>query len=223
MLPLTPQQLNTYEEQGYLLASGLISETIAAEAEATMWRLIEADPAEVRSWAGVSPGHRVFDDPALLACYTPELLAAAAQLAGDAVETVTSPGRAYTINIFPQAGEWSWPNPHIDHSIKEHGHRTFPRAFRVACMTYLSDVESHGAATIIWPGSHKRIEALARSDPDRYEMMWQLGADIREAGVGEPVEVLARRGDALFYHYLCAHAGSANTGVRPRFALNTKW
>ena len=41
--------------------------------------------------------------------------------------------------------------------------------------------------------------------------------------VGEPVELTPRRGDVLFYHYLCAHAGSKNTSAVPRLALNMKW
>jgi len=41
--------------------------------------------------------------------------------------------------------------------------------------------------------------------------------------LSRPVELTPRRGDVLFYHYLCAHAGSMNTSSRPRFALNMKW
>jgi hypothetical protein len=223
MRVLSEAQLTQYAEEGYLLVSGLIPPDVAAAAEAAMWRLLEADPADVTSWAGVSPGHHVYEEPALLRCYTPEFLTAAAELAGDDPSTFQPPRRAYTINIFPQPGEWAWPSPHIDHAIREHGHRTFPRAFRVATMTYLNDGLSHGAATVVWPGSHRRIEALARSDPERYEMMWQLGKEIQKAGLGEPVELLARRGDVLFYHYLCAHAGSKNVSAHPRLAMNAKW
>jgi Phytanoyl-CoA dioxygenase (PhyH) len=223
MTTLTAAQERQYAEQGFLLVSGLIPERVSAAAEAATWRLLEVDSADTRSWAGVAPGHRVYEDPDLVACYTPAFLAAAARLAGDDPATFPAPPRAYTINVFPQAGEWSWPAPHIDHAIKEHGHRTFPRAFRIAAITYLSDVELHGAATVVWPGSHRRIEALAKSDPERYALMWSLGREIERAGLGEPEEILARRGDVLFYHYLCAHAGSMNTGSRPRFALNAKW
>jgi ectoine hydroxylase-related dioxygenase (phytanoyl-CoA dioxygenase family) len=90
-------------------------------------------------------------------------------------------------------------------------------------MTYLSDVSPHGGGTVVWPGSHQRIEALARRDPQRYEMMWALGQALGEIDLGPPIELAPRRGDVLFYHHLCAHAGSANTSPRPRFALNMKW
>jgi ectoine hydroxylase-related dioxygenase (phytanoyl-CoA dioxygenase family) len=53
--------------------------------------------------------------------------------------------------------------------------------------------------------------------------MWVLGQAIRELDLGGPVELTPKQGDVLFYHYLCAHAGSMNTSDRPRLALNMKW
>src|SRR5262249_10516281 len=133
------------------------------------------------------------------------------------------PKHPWSLNVFPQMREWEWPKPHIDHAIKEHGHKTFPRAFRIASMVYLSDVPKHGGGTVVWPGSHRQIEALAKSDPAHYEMMWTLNQEISKAGLGAPMETTPRRGDVLFYHYLCAHAGSMNVSDHPRIALNMKW
>lgn len=220
---LTEAQQRQYENDGYVLVSGLIPPETAAAAEAAMWGLMGASPNEPASWSELPRGHQAWENAELLACYTEEYLAAAARLAGDAPESFRPPRRAYAINVFPREGPWEWPRPHIDHAIKEHGHKTFPRAFRIAAMTYLSDVEPHGGGTVVWPGSHRRIEALARSDPQRYEMMWTLGQALREVELGDPVEMTPRRGSVLFYHYLCAHAGSANVTARPRFALNMKW
>jgi hypothetical protein len=223
MAILTPDQHAQYERDGYILVSGLIQDDVAAAAEAAMWRAVGATPGDPASWAGRKYGHERYDDPALVAVYTPAFLHAAAELAGDDVSTIDRPGQAYAINVFPQQAEWTWPNPHIDHAIKEHGHKTFPRAFRVATMTFLSDVPPHGAGTVVWPGSHRTLEALAKSQPDRYGMMWVLNEELDRAEIGEPVELTPKRGDVLFYHYLCAHAGSMNTSDRPRFALNMKW
>jgi Phytanoyl-CoA dioxygenase (PhyH) len=227
MLSLEQQQF--YQEQGYLLASGLIPPDVAAAADAAMWRLLGVSPSDPSAWAGVEKGHHVFESPELLACYTPAFLADAAQLAGDECagapppSSFRAPTRAYCINVFPRDGDWEWPRPHIDHAIREHGHKTFPRAFRIATMTFLHDVAPHGGGTVVWPGSHRRIEALARSDPQKYEMMWALGQAIREIKLGEPRELTPRKGDVLFYQCLCAHAGSPNVTDRPRFAMNMKW
>lgn len=224
MTTLTPEQRQQYAEQGFLLVPGLIPPGVAEQAAAALWRHLNADPADPASWERVSNAHQSFDDPALLACYTPDLLAAAAQLAGDDPATFSAPNRAYAINVFPTPGDWNWPHPHLDHSIREHGHHVFPRAFRIAGMAFLSDVPPHGAGTVVWPGSHRKLEALARSDPARYELMWTLNQDLdRVEDLGKPLETTPRRGDVLFYHYLCAHAGSKNASDQPRLALNMKW
>src|SRR5689334_4234023 len=81
--PLNDGQKRAYAEQGYLLASGLIPDHVAASAEASMWRLIGAAPDQPEEWAGVAAGHRSYEDPVLLALYTPQLCAAAAKLAGE--------------------------------------------------------------------------------------------------------------------------------------------
>jgi ectoine hydroxylase-related dioxygenase (phytanoyl-CoA dioxygenase family) len=90
-------------------------------------------------------------------------------------------------------------------------------------MTFLNDVAPHGGGTVVWPGSHLKIERLANSDPSRYEMMWVLNQELDRADIGDPVELTPKRGDVLLYHYLCAHAGSQNTSDHPRLALNQKW
>lgn len=224
MPALTPAQEEEYAEQGYLLVSGLIAPEIALAAETAMWNALGADPNDTATWEQASRQQAAtFHEPALVACYTPQMLAAAARLAGDDPALFLPPTSAYALNVFPQPGPWQWLSPHIDHAIKEHGHKTFPRAFRIAAMTFLSDVAPQGGGTVVWPGSHKRIEALARSDLGHYEMMWVLGQDIQKAGLGDPVELTPRRGEVLFYHYLCAHSGSQNTSSRPRLALNKKW
>lgn len=224
MATLTDAQKQHYDEQGFVLVSGLIPDEIAREAAAAMWRRLDADPDNPASWAGISGAHQSFDAPALLACYTPALLAAVAEISGDDPATISAPGRAYAINVFPQTGgAWEWPHPHLDHAIREHGHRVFPRAFRVAAMAFLNDVPPHGAGTIVWPGSHRKLAALAHSDPARYETMWALNQDLGRVDLGEPIETTPRRGDVLLYHYLCAHAGSRNTSDQPRLALNMKW
>ncbi len=223
MSVLSAEQQRQYETEGFLLVSGLIPAEVAAEAEAAMWRALNADPQEPTSWEAARSAPRVFEEPALLACYTEPMLAAAATLAGDDPATFQPPKRAFALNVFPQEDEWQWPGPHIDHALKEHGHKTFPRAFRIAAMTFLSDVPPHGGGTIVWPGSHLKLERLAKSDPARYELMWTLNQEIRSVDLGDPVELQPKRGDVLLYHYLCAHSGSMNVSDRPRLALNAKW
>ena len=219
---LSPNQVDQYNQEGYLLMSGLIPNSISAKAEKEMWHCSDVKADEPETWInGTTAANYLNDD--IVACYTDEFIMVAAQLAGDDPTTYSKPKEAYSINVFPSVGEWNWPSPHIDHSIKRDGYKTFPRAFRIAAMTYLSDVGERGGGTIVWPRSHHRIWALAKSNPAHYEYMWVLGNDIHQADLGMPMELRPNRGDVLFYHFLCAHSGSKNTNSQPRFALNTKW
>ena len=220
-MPLSPNQLDAYARDGFVLISGLIPYASTAAAADAMWIAMDADPDDRTTWPeGYFQG---LDDPAIVACYTADFLAAAAALSGHPRDSIGAPGGALAINIFPTADAWHMPNPHIDHAIKEHGHRTFPLPFRLATMTFLSDVPERGGGTAVWPGSHQRIEALAHSDEDKYEYMWALNQDMERAELGDPIVLAPSRGDVLFYQCLCAHSGSANKSDHPRLALNYKW
>ena len=219
---LSSNQVDQYNQEGYLLMSGLIPNLISVKAEQEMWRCSDVKADEPETWTnGTTAANYLNDD--IVACYTNEFITVAAQLAGDDPATYSKPEEAYSLNVFPSKEEWSWSGPHIDHSIKTDGYKTFPRAFRIAAMTYLSDVEEHSGGTIVWPRSHHRIWSLAKSNPTYYEYMWVLGNDIERADLGTPMELTPNRGDVLFYHFLCAHSGSKNVNSQPRFALNTKW
>src|SRR5437763_328846 len=101
MAILSDEQVQLYLGQSYLLVSGLIPDTVAEVAETAMWRLLGVNREDPASWVGVATAHQVFDSPELLACYTPEFLAAAALLAGPE-ENLKAPSRAYAINVFPK-------------------------------------------------------------------------------------------------------------------------
>jgi ectoine hydroxylase-related dioxygenase (phytanoyl-CoA dioxygenase family) len=146
----------------------------------------------------------------------------AAQLAGDP-RPFAAPATVYTIRVSPEDYSWQWPEPHIDHALEQDAHRTFPPPVRVACLIYLTDVAAHSGATIVWPGSHRQLERQAHSHPREYEFLWALNRDIPKIRLAEPLEILACAGDVLFYHYLCAHAGSTNVGTQARLALSHKW
>lgn len=223
-MALRDRELQQFEAEGYLLVEGLIPEDVANAAAALLWREMGGSPDDPRSWERARKNaYKGVSGPEIAACYSPRFLAIACALAGAQPDELEVAGGALAINTFPSEGPWKWPPPHIDHAIKEHGHRTFPRAFRIASLTYLSDGAPHGGVTVVWPGSHRKIEALAKSDPLRYETMWALNQELDRASLGEPVEVIPKKGDVLFYHTLCAHAGSKNIRDQVRLALNRKW
>jgi ectoine hydroxylase-related dioxygenase (phytanoyl-CoA dioxygenase family) len=90
-------------------------------------------------------------------------------------------------------------------------------------LIFLSAVQPHNGATVVWPASHRRLEELARSNVERYKYMAEVQRDIPKVDLGAPKEIIAEAGDVLLYHYLCAHSGSSNNSATPRFALSHKW
>lgn len=203
-----------FEEQGFVLVSGLIGEGVVLRAHR---RLLERMPV-----AGSAPLHHYVRDRCVSACFTPQLCAAAQQLIGSPA-VLRPPTLSYAITAPASAGSWETPHPHIDHALENDRHRSLPPAFRLGCLIYLNSVPSHSGATVVWPGSHIHIEKLAKADPEKYEYRSALNRDLPALNLGVPVEVTAAAGDVLFYHHFLAHAGSRNTGREARVALNHKW
>lgn len=211
------------DERGFTLVRGIIPPDTVKRAVEALWKRVGADPGDRGTWTGIRRGPEMMAEPALTACYTPEVLATAARLAGVPDAGFRPPEQACSLHAFPSDGEWKMPGPHIDHSIRADNYKAFPPPFHIASIAYLGKVEPQGGATVVWPGSHRLIEQRARENPREFEFMWQLNQEVPKMDLGEPVEVPAEAGDILFYHYLLAHAGSKNVSERPRFALNMKW
>jgi hypothetical protein len=213
--PLTESQLRDFERDGYLHVTGLIPDEVSRDGADVLERVARGG-TEI-NFVAVEP------DPALSRCYTPQVLAAAARLAQEPPDTFHAPSSGYALIVLPEPGPWKWPQPHLDHAIKKYEYPIFPRPFRIASMAYLSDVASHGGATVVWPGSARRLREAAEREPERFRLMWQINEELSNRDLEEPVEITARRGDVLFYDYLCAHSGSMNVSDRPRLAMNMKW
>jgi ectoine hydroxylase-related dioxygenase (phytanoyl-CoA dioxygenase family) len=211
---LNPQQIQSYVNDGFLLLPDVIGSKTVERARQVLTRNI-ARTSE-------NPYHTLLTDPAVSACFNKKVCDAAAQLVGVRKKFVP-PLTIYTVTVFPTAKPWQWPTPHIDHAKEEDAHQTFPPPFRIGCMVYLTDIQPHSGATIVWPCSHRRLEELAKSNTERYKYLVSVFRDMVELDLGSPKEIIARAGDVLFYQYLLAHSGSANSGASPRFALNHKW
>ena len=222
-MTLTQDQLDAYARDGYILVTGLIPDGIVTTAAETLWDCMQARPDNPETWPDNKRYSQSHKQAEIVACFTEDYLRAASQLSGESLESIKTPRGATAINIFPSTEVWQNPHPHIDHAIKDHGHKTFPRPFHIATMTFLSDADNRGGGTAVWPGSHKKIEALARTDEAHYEYMWVLNGELDKADLGDALVLTPRRGDVLFYECLCAHAGSKNVSKHPRLALNCKW
>jgi ectoine hydroxylase-related dioxygenase (phytanoyl-CoA dioxygenase family) len=213
-MQLSPDQLRAFKQEGFVLISGLIDPGLVQRAY---------DRVVAKAGGGdVASEHQFIHDRSVRACFTRELCSAAHELVGPGVR-VRPPFRVYTISVFPNNAPWRWPVPHIDHALEKDAHKTFPPAFHVGCLVYLNEVESRSGATVVWSGSHILIEKFAAAHRELYEYRAKLNDDLGQIVFSEPAEIIAAAGDVLFYHHLLAHAGSLNTGSKPRVALNHKW
>ena len=216
------EQKIQFQAKGFVLLSGLIEESVAEAGATALLQSLAADREDPSTWNNI-PTASVHKATEILACFTQRVRAAAAELCEEGLPELPQPEATLTLNIFPQEGEW-WPHgPHIDHALERDEFQVFPRPMRIASITYLNDVPKHGAPTVVWPGSHKKIEALAKTYPEKYARMATLNRDLSTLDLGEPIEIPGRVGDILFYHYLTAHSGSTNATQTPRLALVHKW
>ena len=212
-MQIFPEQLRAFEQSGFLLVSGLIEPDVAQRAYDRVIR---------RTQPGKAAQHQFVLDRQVRSCFTRELCSAAQHLAGSGVH-VRRPLMTSAITVFPNHAGWRLPMPHIDHALEKDAHKTFPPAFHIGCLIYLNEVVPRSGATVVWPGSHVQIENLAARQRERYEYLAALNGDLGTLAFRDPVEISAKAGDVLFYHHLLAHAGSENTGTKPRIALNHKW
>ena len=212
-----------YDREGYLLIRKLIPEDVVDRAERAIHRVIR----NYSELATQTEFHHQLHAPAeeldLISIFSPEFRETAARLSGDDPYTFAVPRQPWALVIFPYGTEWRWPDPHVDHALLEDQFKIFPLPFRIASISYLTDVPSHGGGTIVWPGSHKKLEAFVKRNRKDYRYMSDLNLNLQKIPLNPPVELKPRRGDVLFYHALCAHSAGMNVSDIPRLALGKKW
>ena len=220
---ITDAQKAQYKREGYLLIRKLIPDDVVDRAEQAMHRVIR-NYAEL---ATQSELHHQLHAPAeeldLISIFDPQFRQSAAQLSGHAPDTFAVPRQPWALVIFPYGSEWRWPDPHVDHALEEDHFKIFPLPFRIASISYLTDVPPHGGGTIVWPRSHKKLEAFVKKNRKDYRYMSDLNQNLHKVSLDSPVELKPRRGDVLFYHPLCAHSAGMNVSDIPRLALGKKW
>lgn len=239
---LSKQQLTQFEEEGYLLLSDLIPEETVTKAEAAMWQLMGMDADAPDPWGPfgtaykpklavksymeqMSNGNRIelfgVTHPDVLACCTPDYLTVLRQLAEryPAIPHCKSqhPDGIWALNQFPVSVKWKSPSPHLDGDFRDF--RLEPGTFRATSLTYLTDANSHEGTTVIWPEGPQRIRAFRKKNPEFSSHIREIRALFPQMDLGEPMEVVAKQGDVLFFHHLLPHSGTINVGTAPRFAI----
>ena len=235
---LSTEQLNQFEEKGYLLLSGLIPKETVKKAEQAMWHSMGMDADNPATWEHfkrpfltgfyfqqMSNENRIelfgLSHPDILACSTPDYLTVLKQLA-ERYPNIPhcrsqQPDAIWAMNQFPIETEWSQPKPHLDGHHRDL--RLDPGTFRTASITYLTDANPQQGTTIIWSEGPHRIREFRKKNPQISNHVRDFHKVFAKLDMGEPTEIVAEQGDVLFFHHLLPHSGTLNVGTSPRFAI----
>jgi hypothetical protein len=205
---LTSEQLDSWNEQGYLVVSGLFSETEVRAAEAAVWQHLGMDPDDPNTWYERKSDRgimvQLFDHPALEAIRRSEKLKQIYAQIWRTSDLLISTDRV-SFNPPERPGhEFPGPRLHWDVSLE------LPIPFNVQGLVYLTDTAADQGAFTCVPGFHTRIETWLDSLPS--------GADPRnqdiEALGAMPIPGIA--GDLVIWHQALPHGSSPNRATRPR-------
>ena len=95
-------------------------------------------------------------------------------------------------------------------------HDTFPGPFNITSLLFLNDVQGEdGGGTRVWPESARKIRELADSDRVKYDKLWKLVKDVPALDLGEPIQLVPKRGDVLFWSHLLGHNVRPHPPVAP--------
>jgi hypothetical protein len=224
-LPLSPEQVEFFRREGYLVAPGLIDTDIVERAEETLWELLGAARDDPDTWpvnSDFKDRLNYMTDEAIYELYTPTLSEALEQLTGKPLPRPEEGEVIQAIVAFPTHEEWRvFGGPHVDNAVEAWKLKTFPTSQRGNTLIYLNDVEKHGGGTAVWPGWHAKLVERMRADPAHYELLYTIQSEIEsgEVPLGDPVELTPRAGDLLLLDPFMPHAATVNVDKRPRFMI----
>lgn len=204
---LTADDLEFWDEYGYIILREAVSREQAKQAEIAVWQHLEMDPQDIRTWYEKSIGKGImtglYNHPALVANRnSARIRKAFAQIwqTGDLWASVDRAG----FNP-PETERFKFPGPHIHWDMN----LTRPLEFGTLGILYLCDTPAGQGAFTCIPGFHKRIDKWLDDLPD--------GADPRQEILKEPTtRIEANAGDLIIWNQCLPHGGSPNTFVYPR-------
>ena len=212
---LSEKQLRQFGGNGYLVLPGVVPERLLAPVDAE----IDAPVADSPPPADADSAPSYSEPPGRLPASDAALRDSPAIRLAEALVTPRTLNHGHhhiqvALNIPPSADR---PGaPHID------GHRpeqARPDSFTMLAGIYLVDESAPDSGNLwVWPGSHLLHEQVFREQsPAALLATSGHACFLAEAPqYGEPVQVLAHRGDLLLAHFLLGHNTGPNTSNRTR-------
>lgn len=204
---LPDEDIEFWEEHGYVILRNAISTAAAHAAEDAVWEYLKMDRDDPQTWYANKIGKHIMTDlyyhPALNANRRSlRIHKAFAQLwrTSDLWRTTDRAG----FNP-PETRHWKFPGPdlHWDMNLAP------PFQFHVQGILYLCDTAADQGAFTCVPGFHKRLENWLAELPE--------GIDPREVDLRSQAKpIAANAGDMVLWHQFLPHGSSPNTNVCPR-------
>ena len=209
MTVLSVEELNFWEEQGYVVVPNAVPAENAEAAARAIWDFVEMDPDDPASWYPDPPRQGVmvemYHHQALWDNRQgPRLHQAFAQI----LRTEKLWVSLDRTSINPPIG------PLFDHPGGLHWDIVLepPIRFAVQGVLYLNNTPAHQGAFVCVPGFHHRIEEWIRDQPEGADYTELINAEV------EPVPIAAGAGDLIMWRTALPHGHSPNTGIQPRVA-----
>jgi hypothetical protein len=225
-MSLSHEQLMNYNEQGFLLLSGWLTENVVEEIRAQIPSLIAKDSenklleSSGRAVRAVHGCHLENEVMRRLTCH-PRLLEPVTQLLQSDVYVYQ-----FKINLKSAFEGESWPwHQDFKHWYEEDG-LPEPRALSVG--VYLDDVTSFNGPLFVVPGSHRDGDQSAielRNDGWSAKYRADIKYTLRSADVKRLIEhhgitsTEGPKGSVLFFDVNVAHASSGNVSPFDRWLL----
>lgn len=213
---LTKEDLDFWDENGYVIIRNAITEENCKAAEKAVWDFLEMNPAGRQTWYKHHPAQQgimvqFFQHPALEANRrSGKIKNAFAQLWGTDNLMVSTDRVSFNP---PENDKWHFPGPNLHWDTSVH----LPIPLGLQGILYLTDVkEEQGAFTCV-PGFHKRIDEWINSLPagvnPREQNLVNLGA--------KPIS--ANAGDFIIWHHALPHGSRPNRENYPRIVQYITW
>lgn len=214
---LTDTQRDQFVSDGYVLVPAVVREELLAGIDAEIEGVVASDPPS----PGTTGKHFYFLPPERLPAADRALRESGAL---GLAQELTSPHRLVhgyghlqvALNI--PSWEHTPGGPHLDgyHDPER------PHPFTLLAAIFLGDEMVSGAGNLwVWPGSHLAHAQLFEShgvtalmETGGHSTLLQPPLDL-----GDPVPVIANRGDLLLAHYLLGHNSGGNTTTKTRRAM----
>jgi ectoine hydroxylase-related dioxygenase (phytanoyl-CoA dioxygenase family) len=207
---LSDDQLARFAIDGYLHLPSVIDEELLAAVDAEIDGLVAEKPPPPGAVASHRHYQRPERVPAAEALFRASALPAiTGQLVAPHTVDLAFAHIQIVLNIPPNPHRA--PVPHVDGHLP---HQDKPDTFTILAGVFLGDETEVGRGNVwVWPGSHRQHERVYARAGVRALLPHGGQAALLDPPetYGEPVPILARRGDVLLAHYLLGHATGANT------------